>query len=215
MKKLYCLLIFSLLLPGAFLAADSKKDAKGKAEVTPTPEIEFTCESEIFFVWRLNPPRNKDSKNPVKTERLPISKEFYARVGETGTSETETKSRLSASLVRIQAEALTECDVLHQNRAACISRKLKKISGDTERMDFGMRRAVNESVAKDCELAMGTCLSAEATPVRCVASGEAPVAPTVAPTPTPRAVQPQENAPTEEEVNRPSSNPYNVPFSIE
>ena len=166
--------------------ADKKeeKPAEGAATSEPTASGEIVCEADIHFTWKRTPPQltklNAQGKQmPAEPDPAILEpiEEHFIRVGETGSTEEDTKNRVATQIPQAELQARRACEELHQEESSCIARKLRTNQSDLQILDYASRTALRKSIEKDCLTNKGICLSTKASPIVCYAAAAKPIAP--------------------------------------
>jgi len=178
-------LSFSLLaaplitLPTAVFAEEKKEPPKegapAEAEaVVLEPGSDYVCQSDISYTWRPSPPPLPKPDPSVRPQTVPTPapppepvKEFFTAAGEQGMNEKEVRERLIGKLPEIRRQASDACRSAHQDFSVCVSSRLRATYDQYVKLDFAARRAMIDAIDVDCQQRMGTCLSDEASEVRC------------------------------------------------
>jgi hypothetical protein len=148
-------------------------EAAPQAGLVPGPGADIICEADIFFSWKLSPPKEKENAAnntqaaPENDDDSEAVKEFFSSAGEEGLVEEEVRNRLSAKLPQMQQEAMKFCVSAHQDQTGCISSKIRLNADQYSRLDFVARKAMIDAINNDCEQSLGKCLSTETGEMKC------------------------------------------------
>lgn len=113
---------------------------------------EWLCRQEINMKW-------KKDKEEVG------SQVFFTSVEAKGADEAIAKANLNSVLGSEKAEAQVHCKKYHENLSGCIAAKYASMSSTLSTLSFSARKAVEDSVAKDCDAQQGKCSIEAVDPV--------------------------------------------------
>lgn len=160
----------TLLLSSVALAADPKKDAAATPEAEASSAVEgatkksFTCEADLTFSWKRNPPKPRNDggrRAPPQDPPADPVDSFSHRASANGDSEEGAKSALQGIKEGERAKALVNCRKQHEDAAKCVADKYVEVTPSYERMDFQARRKLLEAIELSCETAAGQCLDSK------------------------------------------------------
>lgn len=161
-------------------AEDAKKSEKGKTGEENASEegadkvSDYICEADVFYTWKrtIQPKEVTDERGqkkliPPDPALIKPIQEFYTRVGDRGPLEQEVANRLFARLPGVEAEARAQCELMREDKAKCLTRKLSAVQDEYQRMDFHGRKSLLDAVKDDCERNIGVCIKAGSSKIAC------------------------------------------------
>ena len=128
-----------------------------------TESASFNCAVSIMYKWQ--PKEGKKKSLEVEVSKLDVK----------AASEGKGKAYLEKKLSRAKTAAMEQCRKDHENVAGCVASKFKMMASVLRRMPFSARSSLETAINEDCKAAQGSCQSAEAGEIKCMAtaSGEA------------------------------------------
>jgi len=139
--------------------------------VSPLPSYaDSTCQVDVYYEWRPDPPVVEDDKKGKAAKREPLSsrKVFWTLLSQAGKTTDEVKATLERFILLEESKAQKECNLLHSSLASCMSSKLKAHGGMLRSLDFSSRRLIEEAITEECRTQKGECIGANHSSVVCV-----------------------------------------------
>lgn len=122
-------------------------------------ETEFVCRGEIEYSWMR---MNKEGEVTDKEMKV-----FWASREMKAKTEELAKSKLEDLMLREKGNARQACKNEHENLSGCIAGKYQAMKTIMKLLDFSSRKAIEESVQKDCEAQLGLCKEVSSSEVAC------------------------------------------------
>ena len=164
-------------------AADPKADKKATPAEAAAPteapaELEFVCESDIFYSWERKPEPSpaplpgaaKATAPKTPEEEIKPVETFFSRISEHDSNEDAAKEKLTRRMSAAQAEAIRACQAEHHNRSRCVGQRLTAASDEYAFADYSTRKALLDAITEDCANAAGRCIGTRSGEISCYKS---------------------------------------------
>ena len=113
---------------------------------------EFVCKLDIKYSW-------KKGEEEIVTP--------WASIERRGEKEDEVKEDIRQTALRQSQRAAEVCRREHENVSGCIASKINAGQATLANLGFSARKALEESMAKDCAQMEGKCLSVKSEEIKC------------------------------------------------
>lgn len=124
---------------------------------------DFSCSTEVSYGY----------KRGSEGERVDVK---VREVRMTGPTEAAAKAELNRWTIRELSRARELCERAEGRSSSCLSTRLGAASATLTSLEFGARRAIVESMTKECAELKEICLGASSTEPKCEELAAAPAA---------------------------------------
>jgi len=147
--------------------SEPKKSAgseAGKAvvPVVAIPPPEVAVRSEVYYRWK---PAEQALVGSVGDSALEV---LFQEVTAAAPTKEQAIAKLQEQLTLVQFEARHYCQKQHESKAGCLQSKIALMAEQFRSMDFASRKAVKDSIERDCNRQFGTCLVAKIADIEVV-----------------------------------------------